>query len=176
MKSGELSSALKDWQMYSARGNPSSPSGYELTDAPFYCVLTRIQIRHVWALPMMFHLYLDVRRDARRIRQLKRCAFLFEDLRTFVILSVWEGEAAFLEFGTAVAPHLIAARKALSHAGAAIARPKAPAVWSTEWRIRAASHNLNWGPAEDWDGLWLDAAKSPSDPAPMRHETVRSEE
>lgn len=148
--------------MRSWRERPASLSSYELIDAPLYCVLTRVQLRYIWALLLMLRLYFQVRRDARRVRQLKRCVFLIENFHTFFILSIWEDEDAFVEFGGDVMPHLTAARQALSHAARAEDGRHAPAIWSTEWRIRAASHNLNWGAPEDWDALWSDVDASPA--------------
>lgn len=141
--------------MRNLHGRPTSASSYEFVDAPLYCVLTRIQLRHLWALPSMIHLYRQVRCDARKIRSLKRCALLVENVRTFFILSIWEGEDGFLEFGTHVMPHLTAARRGLAKADAAERGSRRPAIWSTEWRVRAVSHNLNWGDPQDWEGLLM---------------------
>lgn len=145
--------------MRDRRGHPRSLSGYERVETPLYCVLTRVELRHAWALPAMWRIYRRVRNEARRVAGLKRCAFLVAGLRTFVILSIWDDEAGFLDFGTRVEQHLGAARRSLSNAGRGANGPR---IWSTEWQIRAVSHNLGWGERDDWIGL----RPHPSEPVP----------
>lgn len=142
---------MRNW-----RGHPASASGYELVERPLYCVLTRVRLRHLWALPRMVQLYLWVWRDAKQVPHLKRCAFLLHSPRTFFILSIWDSEAGFVEFGTQVEPHLTAARQSLARAARASGNSRRPAIWSTEWQLRAVSHNLDWGDPLDWAGLWRD--------------------
>lgn len=141
------------------RGHPASRSSYQLLAVPMYSVLTRVRLRHVWDLPRMLLAYRSVRRTARNITGLKRCAFLLQDLRTFVILSIWEGEDGFLDFGTYVTAHLDAARQALH---AALRVSGKVEIWSTEWQIRATSHNIQWGDQHDWVALHNALAESAS--------------
>jgi hypothetical protein len=102
-------------------------------------------------MPRMWFLYRRVRQDVRRVRSIKRSAFLLEDPRTFVILNVWEGEAGLLEFGTISHAHVDAARQAFLRARF---HGECPEVWSTEWRIAAVSNNLSWGSPGEWKGLY----------------------
>jgi hypothetical protein len=109
---------------------------------------------------MLLH-YFKVRREAQRIRHLKRSAFLIEDLRTFFILSVWDSEDGLLEFGTVADSHVQAVRGSTSQA---VSRDGNMEIWSTEWRLSSVSNNLNWGGREDWRHLHesgMDATDSP---------------
>lgn len=139
--------------MLNWRGRPISLSGYERVESPLYCVLTRIRVRHFWAMPIMWRAYRRVRTQARQVAGLKRSAFLVQDLHTFFILSIWEGEKGFLEFGTDVIAHVHAANGAFARV---VFRGSKPEVWSTQWQIHSTSHNLSWGRAEDWSSLWVD--------------------
>jgi hypothetical protein len=133
---------LLDW-----RARPLSLSGHERVEAPLYCVLTRVRLRHFWQLPHMWRYYFQIRRESRQISQLKRSLFLIEDFRTFLILSIWEDESGFLEFGTFVMSHLNAVRESLTKAERQSQKPE---IWSTEWRIWAASNYLSWDGPQDW--------------------------
>jgi hypothetical protein len=124
-----------------------SQATYELVETPFYCVLTRIRLRHFWTLPPVVLFYLRVRQQALQVSQLKRCVFLIEDVHTFFILSVWEGEEGFIDFGTRVASHVDAAALAFFKVAS---RDKKPEIWSAQWQLYAVSNNLNWGGLQDW--------------------------
>lgn len=138
-------------------GRPKSLSSYVLVDAELYCVLTRVRLTHLWALPLVWWHYLRVARQARRVRELKRTALLIENAHTIFILSIWEGQQGYLEFGTHVTKHVHAVGKAFPWIQQ---RQGTWQVWSTEWKIRAASKNLNWGDAREWDdALKIQAAR-----------------
>ncbi len=136
---------MRNW-----RGKLTSKSSYELTDAPLYCVLTRVQLRHVWSLPIMFGWQIRVNRDARHVQHLIRYSLLMENWRTFFILSIWEDDDSMLEFLTHSTSHLRAARRALKHVARSNGKTGAPVIWSTEWYLRAVSRNLSWGDPRDW--------------------------
>mgnify|MGYP001275848175 CR=1 FL=1 len=127
-----------------------TPSGHERLEAPIYCVLTRIQLRRISALPLMLYGYLQVRRQARNAPRLVRSAFLLRDLRTFFILSIWEGEEGILTFASQAPVHTKVARWAFSWAAHGL---EGPEIWSTEWRIWAASNNVNWNEPPIWADL-----------------------
>jgi hypothetical protein len=97
----------------------------------------------------MWSAFNRVRNEARRVAGLHQMVFLIEDWRTFVLLSLWSDERAFLEFGTNIGTHLPAVRMALGSAR----RDRRAEVWSTEWKLRAISHNINWGDFREWSGL-----------------------
>lgn len=123
-----------------------SESSYEFVDRDVYCVLTRIRIRNPLRLLGMWRAYRKVRNEARRVRGLRQSAFLVEGPRTFVILSLWDHPSAFLDFGTHVHTHPPAVRQALHEAGGR----RGLRVWSTEWTLRAVSHNLDWADFREW--------------------------
>ncbi len=127
-----------------------SLSPYQLVDKPLYCVLTRIRLRHFWALPLAIWMYLRVRRQAHRVSQLKQSCLLIENLHTFLILSVWDGEAGFRDFGTWVTSHVAAAHWTFSNVNVRNGKYE---VWSTQWRLWAISNNLSWDDFEVWSGL-----------------------
>lgn len=132
-----------------ALGRHVGAYGHELVDAPLICVVTRIRLRSVWAMPWMLRAFVRVKRDARRIPELKRVGFLLEGPRSFFILSVWSDEAGLITFGTHVGSHLSAVRQAFAKASR---NGPLPEVWSTQWSIYAASNNTQWG-ADNWSSL-----------------------
>lgn len=136
---------MKNW-----RNRSASLSSYEFVEEPLYCVLTRVELNSMMALPSMWRAYRQVRNEAHDVANLVRCAFLVSGPRTFVILSIWNDETGFVDFGTRVRHHLNAARQALAKSDSPGNMPK---IWSTQWQICATSHNLNWGDSKDWDGL-----------------------
>ncbi|HXF68488.1 MAG TPA: hypothetical protein VNK89_01665 [Thermoflexus sp.] len=144
--------------MQNGQGRLINLIGYKPVAAPLYCVLTRIRLRHPWALPLMVLAYLHVKRQARLIPYLKRTAFLLQDIHTFFILSIWEGEQGFLDFGTFVTSHIVAANRAFAFTALRAGRPE---IWSTQWRIWAVSNNLNWDGFQDWSTLVGGQAEPP---------------
>lgn len=127
----------------------ASQSGYELVESPAICVLTRVRLRSPLALPGMWLHYRRVSTATQKITGLMQTAFLIEDPCTFVILSLWSDEDAFLTFGTHTRSHLRAVRAALGSA----ARTPRVEIWSTEWKLRAISHNIDWNGFRDWSGV-----------------------
>ncbi|MER3424956.1 MAG: hypothetical protein C4293_18750, partial [Nitrospiraceae bacterium] len=113
-------------------------------------ILTRIRVRQPLALLQMALAYRRVKRQTASISGLKRMAFLIENPYTFFILSIWEGEAGFLDFGTYVTTHVEAANRSFR---LAVYRSNSPEIWSTQWRIDALGANLNWDGVEDWISL-----------------------
>ena len=134
--------------MLDDRGAPVSASSYERVETPLYCVLTRIRLRHFWHLPVMWLAYLRIRRQSRDVPGLVRSAFLVQDVRTFFILSVWEGEQGYAEFGAAAPSHVDAARDAFRTS--ATSHGDELQIWSIEWRAWAAGYHLNWDGVDAW--------------------------
>ncbi|HEX4965580.1 MAG TPA: hypothetical protein VF173_32520 [Thermoanaerobaculia bacterium] len=106
------------------------------------CVLTRFHVRSVWDLLRFYRVFRRVRRDARSIRGLLHAGFLVEGPRTCYSFSLWADEGAILEFGTLIESHV----RAAGHAFRATFRKdlSRPEIWSTQWKLTAASNNLNW--------------------------------
>lgn len=123
-----------------------SPSTYELVDSDVLCVLTRIKVRRPWTVVRMWRLFHQVQAQSRRVSGLWTTRFLLEGPRTFLILSIWQGDWGFLDFGTDVTAHPPAVREALRHA----AGGRQLEVWSTEWRLHAVSNNINWDGFRSW--------------------------
>jgi hypothetical protein len=84
---------------------------------------------------------------ARTIPGLKRTAFLVESPRTFMILSLWDGEEAMLDFATSIDRHHVAVRTCFANAASIGARPE---IWSAQWKLWSASNNLQWNGAADF--------------------------
>ncbi|MHB8685977.1 MAG: hypothetical protein ACYDB4_02145 [Candidatus Dormibacteraceae bacterium] len=133
-----------------ALGRKVGVYGHELVEAPLICVLTRIRVRSVWVMPAMWRAFRRVESDAKSIPELRRTAFLLEGPRSFFILSIWSNEAGLLAFGTQVHSHLAAVRRALASASRHGLRAE---IWSTQWRIHAASNNTQWGEPDNWASL-----------------------
>ncbi|HYO12037.1 MAG TPA: hypothetical protein VE685_02460 [Thermoanaerobaculia bacterium] len=121
---------------------PHSAAGFERVESPATCVLTRFQVRSVWDLLRFYRAFRRIRRDAEKIQGLLYSGFFIENLRTCYSFSLWADEAAILEFGTVVQSHVHAARHAF---GATFRKDLGrPEIWSTQWKLAAASNNLNW--------------------------------
>lgn len=121
---------------------PVSAAGFERVESTVTCVLTRFRVRSIWDLFRFYRTFRRVRRDARHIRGLLHAGFLIEGPRTCYSLSLWADEGAILEFGTFIESHVHAAR----HAFRATFRKdlQRPEICSTQWKLTAASNNLNW--------------------------------
>lgn len=133
--------------MRNHRGRLTRLTSYERVEVPFFCVLTRIRVRSLFALLKMAFAYRRIKRQAASISGLKKSAFLIQDPFTFFILSIWEGEAGFLDFGTDVTSHVDAASSSFRLASY---RSGVPEIWSAQWRIDALGANLVWDGEEDW--------------------------
>lgn len=136
--------------MRNFRGHLIRSTSYERVEAPLFCVLSRIRVRHPLALLQMALAYRRVKRDVDSIPSLKRAVFLIEDPFTFLTLSIWEGEEGFLDFNTHVTSHIETANRSFK---VALRCWGLPEIWSTQWRIDALGANLNWDGIEDWVGL-----------------------
>lgn len=123
------------------------PDGNQHVDLPIYLVLTRVRLRHLTQLPSAMLAYRRVLREARLLPSLKKAALLHEDPWTLMILSIWEGEPALLQFGAEVVSHVHAVRSAFATARRGNGRAE---IWSTQWRLSHTSHNLSWGDREAW--------------------------
>lgn len=123
-----------------------SPSTYELVDSTVSCVLTRVHLRRPWTMLRMWWLYRQVRVQSRDVPGLRVMRFLVEAPSTFVILSIWDDDASFLDFGTVVTSHPPAVREALRRS----AGGRQLEVWSTEWRLHAVSNNIEWEEFKSW--------------------------
>ncbi len=121
---------------------PVSAAGFDRVESQVTCVLTRFHVRSVWDLLRFYRAFRRVRRDARGIQGLLHAGFLVEGPRTCYSFSLWSDEGAILEFGTFIESHVRAAR----HAFRATFRKdlQRPEIWSTQWKLTAASNNLNW--------------------------------
>ncbi len=106
-------------------------------------MLTRFGLRSPISL---LPIYLDYRRTARRARVVPgflAAAFLVAGPRTCFNLSIWADSSVIPLFGTMVAEHVEAARRSMGRVR--MSPHGGPEIWSTRWRIDAASNNLNWG-------------------------------
>ena len=130
-------------------------STYRRVDKDVFCVLTRVELRSpIWLVVMAWG-YFRTRHLAHRIRSLKKTAFLLQGWRTVVILSIWDGEAGFVEFGMlgrgdTSSPHIHTVRAAWH---SATRKNGKPSIWSTQWRIDSVGNNLNWDGIEPWHCL-----------------------
>lgn len=121
---------------------PISGAGFERVDGTLTCVLTRFRVRSIWHLFRFYRLFRRVRREAREVGGLLHAAFLIEGPRTCYSFSLWEDEGAIVDFGSRVTSHVQVAGEAF---GATFDRRLGvPQICSTQWRIEAASHNLEW--------------------------------
>lgn len=121
---------------------PISGAGFERVDATVSCVLTRFRLRSAWWLPPFYFAFRRIRKEARQLGGLIRASFLIENLRTCYSLSLWTDDGAIVEFGTRVRSHVGAANRAF---GRTYRRDLRRAeICSTQWRLWAVSHNLNW--------------------------------
>jgi hypothetical protein len=124
--------------------------GHPLVDYPMFCTTTRVRVRAPWTLLRAWWHFRIVSREARAIPAIKRMAFLVEGPRTFVILSVWDGEQGMRDFATRVDMHHVSVR--MCFAQAAFTGDRAE-IWSAQWRMWSASNNLSWDGHEDFAAL-----------------------
>jgi hypothetical protein len=118
-------------------------AGFHRVDSTVACVLTRFRLRSALLLPLFVLRFRRVRKEAReKVPGLIAALLLVEGPRTCCSLSLWENEAAIVDFGTYVRSHVPVAGWGLTHT-----RHKgrgAPEIWSTQWRLWGVSRNLNW--------------------------------
>lgn len=124
---------------------PLDLPGAHPVDVPIVCVLTRIGLSSVrYLLPT----FLDYRRVMAQIKAtqtpgLLRAAFLIENAKTCISLSIWADWEAIARFGTNVPYHVTAARRVFGRVS--FNKGRGPEVWSTKSRLMTVSNNLSWG-------------------------------
>lgn len=90
-------------------------------------------------------MYMDYRRttkDAKRVAGFVQAAFLVGGPKTCFTVSIWADYSAIPRFGTLVGAHVDAARESMGRVR--MSRSGGPEIWSTRWKLDAASNNLNW--------------------------------
>jgi hypothetical protein len=117
------------------------PSAAKPGDSEVLCVVTRFGVRSPLDILRIFVHYRRVRRAARHTGLLQS-AFLIENVRTCYTLSIWRDLDAIGFFGTRVTEHVDAGNSVFAWLRRT---SRGPEVWSTTWRLSAASDNLNWG-------------------------------
>lgn len=120
------------------------PAGVFLrVDTPVNCVLTRFRVRSFWWIIPFYLSYVRVRREARQIKGLLKTAFLVEGPRTYYTLSIWDDDAAILQFSTHVRAHVHAATASMPATWCK--RTQRAEIWSGQFRLWSLSPtNLNW--------------------------------
>jgi hypothetical protein len=129
--------------------------GHRLVDHPIFCSTTRVRVRHPLTLLTAWRHFRAISKQAQSIPALLRAAFLVEGPRTFVILSVWDGEQGMLDFASRVHLHHAAVRMCFCDAASVGEQAE---VWSAQWRMWAASNNLSWRGTGDFEMLESDRA------------------
>lgn len=102
-------------------------------DSAMRCVLTRVQLRHAWDLPLAYLLYRSLKRQPHP--GMLRSAFLISGLRTFVNVSIWSSIDDIHSFG-GVASHADIVRWSMR---------RAREIWSSRMRVERLSHTPTWG-------------------------------
>lgn len=126
-------------------------TGYEPVDTETSCVLTRFEVRSLWALLRCYLSFRRIRADARQINGLLITVFLVENFRTCYTLSIWRDVDAILQFNTETHSHIHAANRSFRLLRF---RQKHPELWSAQLRFSALSpYNLRWEALEAAAGL-----------------------
>lgn len=108
------------------------------------CITTRFRLKHTWCLAPMYLAYWRMRRTLRTTPGLIRFAFLLQSPVVCYTFSIWESEAALVEFSN-VPEHLHAVR----HAPQLCRR-----IWSAYWRVDGVSkHARQWQGYPSWPSL-----------------------
>lgn len=104
------------------------------------CVMTRIELKHVWLAPMVWWHHRRLQRSLATAPGLLRAVLLMESPATFFTLSVW------------TEPQKIAGAGTIAHVAAVRASHRwAKAVWSTQWHLTRLSPS-----ARAWPGVGMD--------------------
>jgi len=125
-------------------------TSYSKVDTNISCVLTRFRVTSFWALLRCYQYSRRVRKASQDVPGLIATAFLIENFHTWYSLSLWESEAAILNFNSNVHPHI---RAASSVFGYLAKTRKGPELWSAQFDLAAVSNNLRWSGAKlsEWD-------------------------
>ena len=111
------------------------------------CVLTRIEAKSIWYVPLIWWHYRTVNRSLHRVKGLIRSDFLFASSRTVVLSSIWDRPRS-MEAAARDASHVHAAQTA---------RRLAKSIWSTQWHLTRLSPSAREWPV-GWEG-WVSLAK-----------------
>lgn len=101
------------------------------------CVTTRFHLKRFWTLLPMYLTYRRMERDLKQAPGLIRYAFMVQSPVACCTLSVWESEAALVEFSN-VPGHVNAVRRA---------KYWCRGIWSAYWHLDAVSKY-----AQQWQG------------------------
>jgi hypothetical protein len=112
------------------------------------CVITRFQVRSPLALLRCYRSFRRVRAHSKDVRGLMATVFAIESPRVCYTLSMWQDEAAILQFNTTVLEHVRAANgcfRDLDRNGGK------PMLWSARFRLSSVSaFNRSWLKRECW--------------------------
>lgn len=96
------------------------------------CILTRVQLRHLWDMPLAFVRFRHLHRH--QYRGLLRSAFVIESPRTFLTISLWHSEEDITLFGNSH-EHVYAVRWSTR---------RAREIWSGQLVAERLSHRPTW--------------------------------
>ena len=107
------------------------------------CLITRFRLTSIWSLLPFYLAFRRVRAESAKVPGLVKATFLVESLRVCYTLSIWQNEAAVMDFSSTIRSHIGAANTAI---GRTWNRDKRRAeIWSAQFRLWAVScHSLNW--------------------------------
>jgi hypothetical protein len=114
--------------------------GLTSVDNPMICVLTRFHLHSVLLLPVLFYIFRKIRKEAhQKVPGLLRSIFVVENPWICYTLSVWENDAAIVDFNK-LAIHINAANWAMQH----VCRGHRDRIWSATWKIHSLSAKVIW--------------------------------
>lgn len=120
----------------------SNGTAFEFVETSITCVLTRFKVRSPWALWRLYSSFRRVRAAAQSISGLLTSAFFLENSRTCYTFSLWQNDAAILEFNTRVMEHVSAANGSFRSLQWSSSGPE---LWSGQFRLIALSrYNHLW--------------------------------
>lgn len=108
------------------------------------CVMTRIQLRHVWLAPALWLQFWHTRRHLAAGRGLLAFSLLFESPRKYFTISIWADPRSVTE--SAKPAHVLAVR---------FAKRWSSAIWSTQWHLTRLSPTARSWPEShvDWSEI-----------------------
>ena len=116
-------------------------TGYSQVDSDVTCVLTRFEVRSLWALLRFYVLFRRVKNTIRGLDGLIAALFIVENARTCYTLSVWRDVGAILKFNTEPA-HIAVANYSFRELRSTKGKVH---LWSGQFRLAGASpHNFVW--------------------------------